>query len=124
MTTDFQIAKGDLNPRIRQTLTFPSAISLYGASVKFMFSKPGATPVERDATIVSPDVNSSGASSAATTATVEYAWQADDVAAEGVYRFQWVFTLADASKLHFPPKSPTVDDPDRVFQTFEVTPTL
>jgi hypothetical protein len=118
--SDFSIKQGNLTPRIKQTVTLPAAANLTNATAKFVYSLPGGDRVTKDAVINSttPSV------SAATAVELEYPWTADDVALPGVYRFEWEITLGDSSPLTVPSKAPTLDEPDRVFQTFEVLPTL
>jgi hypothetical protein len=116
---DFEIPQSNIVPWLEQELTLQDAADLTNATVQLVYWKPGNPQVFRTAEIVSysPSLN------AAETVVVRYRWTAADTAVVTVYNFQWKFTLGDGTPMHQPPKSPTVFDRKRVWQTFEVTPT-
>jgi len=81
---DFNIKRNDLLPAIEATLKYVdgTAINLTGATVKFIFTKPDGTVINRSATVVS-----------AAAGTVKYEWQTGDTTIAGVMRAEWEITF-------------------------------
>lgn len=88
--------RGDLEPLIQCRLRQRNgaAIDFAGATVVFVYKRTGAEAVRRAATLVSYD---------ATSAIVQYVWQAEDVAnAPESFPAEWEVTLASGKVMTFP----------------------
>jgi hypothetical protein len=85
MSTDFYIKKGDRLPALERTLLYSdgTAINLTGATVKFVFKKPGsASAVIGNATVED-----------AATGAVKYEWGASDTETKGIMTGEWEVTF-------------------------------
>lgn len=92
MNNTFYIKRGDTAPAIRFALE-PASIVLTGAAVRFqMRARGGATVIDAAATVVT----------ATGTPTVEYAWQAGNTAAAGLYEAEFRVTYPGGAVETFP----------------------
>lgn len=91
---DFYIKAGDRWPYLEATLTDAdgAAVSLAGATVKFVMATVGGTAkINADVTVVN-----------AAAGTVRYAWAAGDTTTPGTYRGEFVVTLSTSLEVTFP----------------------
>jgi len=94
MSTDFFIKRNDTSPAIQATLqdSAGSAVSLVGATVKFILYDYAANEIVNAAATVTDAANG----------VVQYNWQAADTAAAGFYRAEFEVTYADSTVETFP----------------------
>jgi hypothetical protein len=115
---DHRITQYSLAEPIQETVRFDPAVNLTGASLQFSFKKPDEdTRTVLEAVIVS----ASPSVAAATSVIVRNVWTDAAVANPDCFAYEWKFILADDSVLNANANAATVDFPERVNRSFEIT---